>query len=374
MNENEMNNNPEMICNYCFDSEIIFEQIVAVGTLVPFDYCCEKCLNCNEDLEEDMFYLSKLELLELLAKFIRNSYVHINEYQLPGGGNESYLCLEEIFSEICDLCGEEIANILVNECDLCEDIYYSEWLPICYLERDSLDWEDFSKNIKDSLRFFDTDTFNRKEELQKLDRFFEMRCQNDFEGSVFRTRVITENEIEKIDKNPETELGKVPSADAKHNRFSPTGISYMYVASDVKTAISELFSDVQKIYAVGEFILEKNLKLINLRKSNIAREIKGYINPFSDEFDSSVYCASEEVKKFVNEIQKPIDDMSKNLEYLPTQILSEYIRSLGYDGFIYDSSKNNNGYNIVLFDDKVTFKRHNFKSVCIDLKISDFQK
>ena len=38
--------------------------------------------------------------------------------------------------------------------------------------------------------------------------------------------------------------------------------------------------------------------------------------------------------------------------------MAEYIWSLGYDGFIFDSSQNKGGENLVLFGDNPSYKSH----------------
>jgi hypothetical protein len=66
-----------------------------------------------------------------------------------------------------------------------------------------------------------------------------------------------------------------------------------------------------------------------------------------------MYCESCLIKEFVKDISKPIND--NEIEYIPTQILSEYIWSLGYDGFIFDSSQSKNGKNIVIFEENPSY-------------------
>jgi hypothetical protein len=40
--------------------------------------------------------------------------------------------------------------------------------------------------------------------------------------------------------------------------------------------------------------------------------------------------------------------------------MAEYIWSLGYDGFMFDSSQNKGGENLVLFGDNPKYLDHNF--------------
>ena len=50
-----------------------------------------------------------------------------------------------------------------------------------------------------------------------------------------------------------------------------------------------------------------------------------------------------------NAFSVPTSNTNFNSDYVPTQIIAEFIKSLGYDGIAYKSSLGN-GHNIVLFD------------------------
>jgi len=45
----------------------------------------------------------------------------------------------------------------------------------------------------------------------------------------------------------------------------------------------------------------------------------------------------------------PIRKRDQILDYIPTQYISEFIKSLGFDGVEYQSSLNSEGYNIAIF-------------------------
>lgn len=47
---------------------------------------------------------------------------------------------------------------------------------------------------------------------------------------------------------------------------------------------------------------------------------------------------------------RPVTTHAESAEYVPTQILAELFRSLGYEGLIYRSNFGEQGYNIALFD------------------------
>jgi len=61
-----------------------------------------------------------------------------------------------------------------------------------------------------------------------------------------------------------------------------------------------------------------------------------------------------------------------NLDYLPTQYLCEFIKSLGFDGVEYRSAMAEGGYNLAVFNDKnlecVTAKHYQVKGLKYDWK------
>ena len=93
--------------------------------------------------------------------------------------------------------------------------------------------------------------------------------------------------------------------------------------------------------------------VLNLKKDNFDNLAKQYTNPFHDSYDAYFHCSIQALTFFIKEIQKPIGDDDKVLEYVSTQILAEYIRLQGFDGFIFNSSKNADGINLVLFENKI---------------------
>ena len=67
------------------------------------------------------------------------------------------------------------------------------------------------------------------------------------------------------------------------------------------------------------------------------------------------------LKKISREIAKPLRRQDSELDYLPSQYIADYIKSLGYDGICFRSTVNKAGVNYAIFDSK-TFE-------CIDVKL-----
>ena len=54
--------------------------------------------------------------------------------------------------------------------------------------------------------------------------------------------------------------------------------------------------------------------------------------------------------KLEDELSKPHRRHDSDLDYLPTQYVSEFIKSMGFDGIEYKSSLYPEGYNLAIFN------------------------
>ena len=382
--------NEKYICNYCFDNEELSQWIVENGVEISNDYTCSCGVKADE--VESQFILEKKELAEKLKEIILELYEHDDNLGMYNyaksfcdeGEDPNYYAQLKSLEDVCyDLFGDERLAYIISEnvswkdiadggYDDFSDVDNPLWKDKCWWGYGEFSWNYFSNKVKHSLRFFDTPDFNRLEELQKLDNLFKKIEITKYEEIVFRARgAYSDDEIKNIEKNPKEQLGQAPKEKAGHNRFSPSGISYIYLAFDEKTAVSEVFDKNHIALYVAQFKLNNDLKLLDLTKLKFNEIKQIYSNYFNEEFDWNIYCSVNLLEDFINEIKKPISENESKLEYIPTQILAEYIKLKGYDGFIFDSSKNKNGKNLVLFDNKMNyldFKRKYIIDLSIKLK------
>lgn len=146
------------------------------------------------------------------------------------------------------------------------------------------------------------------------------------------------------------EMGVPPSGVASAGRMNPAGISYFYTALDEETAKKEVLTE-DAPYCLATFQNKKELRLID------------FVNlpPMPSIFDIGKNNERNDLlflKELKDDLIKPVSkDGMEHVEYVPTQIISEYFRYrfLDYDGtyvdgFIYPSVKNSGGINIVIFD------------------------
>ncbi|MBB5645914.1 HEPN-associated N-terminal domain-containing protein [Pedobacter cryoconitis] len=141
------------------------------------------------------------------------------------------------------------------------------------------------------------------------------------------------------------------------NRMSPAGISMFYCAFDVPTCHAETIdaTDIVKDQVTtGVFQNKEKLFLLDLTKLPALPSI-------FDPAKRNNYFSIMFLEKFVQDLSKPIEkDGSEHIEYVPTQIITEYFRYTyedrtggSVDGIIYPSSKLGGKYACVLFYDHV---------------------
>lgn len=235
----------------------------------------------------------------------------------------------------------------------------------CWKQRKNISWNEFKNHTKHKARFFDhiDSSVKISEILNPFNEIFESLKIQMKNEQIFRARIIySDKDKQDIKKSPQEELGKAPIKIVKNNRFSPIGISYGYFAFDEETALNESRPELNQNIAIGTFKLEKNLKLVDFtKKHNFSTELSiNILNPF-DEVKFNILLV--DIYDFITDISKPINEDDSLLEYVPTQIVSEYIWSLGYDGFIFDSSQKKDGKNLVLFGNNPTYIKHEFVKI-----------
>ena len=152
---------------------------------------------------------------------------------------------------------------------------------------------------------------------------------------LYRTRIQTSELMDLLKIQPYKDMGPAPPKYAQTNRMSPAGISYLYLASDKDTTFSECrLSDCTAI--VAEYESKQDLQVIDFTKENYYYDC-GSI--FSEDYCHEEHFMTRFLKSFVKELSQPVNDnQDRSYEYVATQIISEYIRSIGFDGICYQSS------------------------------------
>lgn len=148
----------------------------------------------------------------------------------------------------------------------------------------------------------------------------------------------------------DSEMGAPPVGSANSGRANPFGISYLYMASTIGTALSEVRPFNEGIVYVSRLLpkeVHSDEPIIFINLANPRRDVSPFV--FSeDEYEHLIYSLSL-LEQFSRDLSKPVRPHKSELEYLPTQFICEYIKSLRYKGIIFNSSFGN-GVNYVAFD------------------------
>lgn len=217
-------------------------------------------------------------------------------------------------------------------------------------------WRTFTKEIKRNNRYFLGKEIDLELLRYLLDNFHTKKYRK---GKIFyRARVCKQNGLGK------EKMGKPPSEKAASGRANPVGIPYLYVSTDQETVKHESRATHLDYLTVAEFKLEKDIKVVSLRGVE-------EVSPFAMEKNLEDYLKHKSYLKMLeSELSKPLRRYDHELDYLPTQYLCEYIKSIGNDAIEYGSSLNKGGINLAIFsDDKLQVKKTTLLEVTsVDLK------
>ena len=139
---------------------------------------------------------------------------------------------------------------------------------------------------------------------------------------------------------------------AREGRANPSGIPMLYLASDERTAISEVRPWIGSEVSVAQVRIVRELNAINLSVGHGQSAAKhldfdvliGKKQPSPKRKEKAVWIDID------NAFSHPITLSDDTADYAPTQILAELFRDDGYDALVYRSQFGEKGYNVALFN------------------------
>lgn len=315
---------------------------------------------CDLTGEKDVYIYDTENVLEdydLKAYFLEIIDIYTPESMLPFGfPSDNLKLIEEILVSdwsIFLVPKEYVKRIIVAICksDYPEDskifteriglekLFDSDFLRRNCLTREST-WEKFTSSIK-SINRFHSNHIN----LDLLKTFFESPIMQKLiakgDTEFYRARISDENGLKK------SEMGPPPMGLITAGRANSQGIQCLYLSNDEITTIHEIRARDFDYISIGRFKAKQDLQIVDL--SNLDK-----ISPFSmDVFSTEWFSINMSIlKKISREIAKPLRRQDSDLDYLPSQYIADYIKSLGYDGICYRSTLNKKGVNYAIFDSK----------------------
>jgi hypothetical protein len=150
-----------------------------------------------------------------------------------------------------------------------------------------------------------------------------------------------------------SDVGVPPKGKACAGRMNPAGISYFYVAFDQKTAEKEVISSAEK-WAIARFRVTEDLLVVDFA---CMPQVPSIFQPEEYEARQNLLF----LESFVNDLTLPISkDGSEHVDYVPTQIVSEYFRyrfrtegKVPILGIRYPSVKHEGGINLAIFESEL---------------------
>ena len=217
-------------------------------------------------------------------------------------------------------------------------------------------WKKMKKDVIEEFRYFPS--INPEDEL--WDKYFASKFAVIKKGSVFFRGRINEDANKLYKKKKE--LGMPPREKARAGRVNPYGIPCLYLTDMPDTTIYELRATHGDKLSVGKFIVKENLNIVDFN----------YKPLLLDDIYEGEEKLIETVREFLlkkqigQDLSKPIHRYDvKEIEYVPTQYICEYIKTSGADGVMFNSAVHHGGKNLVLFkSDKV-------RCTCVKVKTVD---
>lgn len=195
-------------------------------------------------------------------------------------------------------------------------------------------WEVFKKYLRNENRFHSK--YINLEILESVLKETEAIIPAD--TKFYRARVSDENGYSR------KEMWAPPDDVASSGRANSKGQSCLYLCSNKKTTVKEIRAHAFDYVTIATFKFNRNVKVLDL--SSIVHS-----SPFYTENDKVAYLVNESnLRKIQYDLAKPMSRLDSDLDYLPTQYISDFAKFLGYDGVKYFSTFDRTSYNVALFD------------------------
>ena len=345
----------QLICSQCVSDPYLKQQIQCAASVSPCTFCHRRG---RHSVPFDTF-------MEIIKDTIFQYYDHaVNE---AGWDSEEGGYLGDTFdtSELISYRLDELSHReAVNEA-IIESIGDETWCELDMYRLNGVDryaasWTDFCNTVKHKIRYF-FDTTEQEEDFPEtipvprmLDELRDILSRVNLVGMLpvatrfFRVRPHNRAEI----CNTWQSLGSPPDSEAIANRMSAAGISMFYAAFDMATARAEVSANLpagEHILTCAEWTNTRELYVLDLTK---LPSVPSICSMPRDERDPLIF-----LREFVRAITQPVEhDGREHIEYVPTQILTEYFRhrslangSLDIDGIVYPSAHCADGRSIVIF-------------------------
>ncbi len=357
------------VCPDCVEDEYLKD-------IIRDNACSQECVYCGRKTDED-FAAPLAHLIEAIGNAVFTWFDNPeNAGGFWDGEDNNYFGIDAI-----DI--KEVLNSFPLECNqqlfevIAGSFVNDQWVETAGgsiygshpHELMSYAWERFIEIVKHEPRYFfqrttsdianEVDDYEVEEQTHyKPENFLptlgeltkKLRLLDTLQTSETLYRARPKKPGESFDLNAK-ELGATPSQKAGSGRMNPAGISYMYLSFEQETALAEVCQGDQLVRAaIGQFETKREIKVLDL--TNLPEKPSIFDTQRYEELVALFF-----IDEFVKEITKPVlKDGSEHIEYVPTQVVSEYFASVFQlpdgkllDGIKYPSAVSSGRHNLVLF-------------------------
>lgn len=341
----------KLVCTNHIENDYI-NDFVKANSVTGVCHYCQKETNAT----------SLGNLMRYIGSKIMTAYDKPNNMNLPLAVHTESMGASAVLKET-----EFSTNLYELDKDIENCFYTIDWIrhnPFDIDKQEELQymWDSFVNKVKHQRRFKSSeieilvDTYHGKKSvdlwqvIEQIISDYDLCTTLPVNHKIYRCRFV--DDINKINKFKD--ITSPPDKNASQSRMSPLGISMFYGAFDRKTAKLESSpkgnGNSEQDCVAGEFSLRKDLIVLDLTKL-----------PDSDFWAPCDSNTATFLNYFSNDISKRIErDDRIHLEYIPTQILTEYFKyeyrcedGKKLDGIIFKSSiAGSTSNNIVLFYDQ----------------------
>lgn len=270
-----------------------------------------------------------------------------------GGTSEVKQIIDSVVEESLDLNSKLIS----------EKVGIPQLFDEAYLQDNSIlgkyNWEIFKKYLRNENRFH-----SKYINLEILEIILkETETIIPARMGFYRARVSNEKGEKGFSRK---EMWAPPDDVASAGRANSKGQSCLYLSSNKKTTVKEIRAHAFDYVTIATFKTNREIRVLDL--SSITHN-----SPFYAETNKIAYLVNEKhLRNIEYDMAKPMSRWDSELDYLPTQYISDFAKFLGYDGVKYYSTFDKSAYNLALFDSSAcdcTYHR-NFLVGDLDYKLT----
>jgi len=355
-----------LLCPECFDNNTLKRRLEEIRPNVGRGKC---------DFHPTRKGIPVSSICEIVDEVFRNNYARSDDT-----GRGIAATLADTICELTDAGSEEIAEAIAdclaeeddpNVADG-EDMFYAEEFTYEQVTvQDHLHgalWRDFRKSIVHGRRFFNDDArtllagifrnIHLQRDLKRNPPVYMLEPEQ--AGPVFRARIVSDDDAQKISEAPVAGLGPAPLLKGKAGRMNVSGIPAFYGSFDLATCAAELRPAVGSKIASAEFKLARPLCVLDMTRF---RKRPKQLDLFARDHVRRL-TQWRFMQRFRREIAKPILKTDEHIDYVPTQVVAEYLNAVHevrmgddrrhIDAIIFNSAQRPEGRNIVVLGDAAT--------------------